>query len=107
MGDHDLAIVSSIIVFLTVLSFIDLLMPIAWQFITIQSLSWYSVETIAVAGTCVVSTGLPCAAALVIYTAASFLTTYFSTATSWITALILTPLSVILIIFIAKLARGQ
>lgn len=112
MGDHDLAIVSKIVIYLSVLGFIAGVFTLAsptFAFITIQSLAWFTGGTIAVTAACVVATGLPCAAAIAIYAAITAVSTYFTASTSytWISTLIFTPLSIILIIFIAKLARGQ
>jgi hypothetical protein len=107
MGDHDLAIVSNIIIFLSSLSFINFILPVAWQFVTIQSLAWFTGGTILVAGACVIITGGACIAALVGYSLVTLAITYFTTTFTWVSTLIFTPLSAILIIFIAKLARGQ
>jgi hypothetical protein len=112
MGDHDLAIVKGIVLFLSSLGFLVGIFTLAipsFTFITIQSLAWFTGGTIAVTAACVVATGLPCAAAIAIYAAITAVSTYFTASTSytWISTLIFTPLSIILIIFISKLARGQ
>lgn len=101
------ATIVKIVLFLTSLSFFGVLLAPVFTFITIESLGWFSGATIAVAGVCVVATGIPCAAAIAIYTAVTFLTTYFSSVFSWITTLILTPISIILVLYIAKVARAH
>jgi len=104
----DLTIVSSIVIFLTCLAFLNLLLPVAYQFVSITSLTWLSGATVAVGGVCVVATGLPCAAAMAIYFGATFLIAYF-TSTGYaqpIMTMIFSVISIILIIFMARLARG-
>jgi len=110
----DLAIVSSIVIFLTCLTFLNLLLPVAWQFISMTSLTIFGLSTIGVAGFCVVATGIPCAIALGVSVGAQFIAPTFlealglttTTVYTWINTLILIPISIILSIFIARLARG-
>ena len=118
MGDHDLAIVSSIIIFLAVLAFINSVMPPAWQFVDILGLGVLGLGTAGVAAFCVLSTGIPCAIALGVTVGGTFiassgllsligLTVAVNTVAPWVGTLIITPLTLILEVFIAKLARGQ
>jgi hypothetical protein len=126
MGDHDLAIVTRIIIFLSSASFLNFILPVSFQFITLFSLATFVGTTTAVAGACVISTGLVCAAALglsaVLNLAASgilaaigidlshvpILSSLTSTSPyAWIGSLILIPISLILSVYISKLARGQ
>jgi hypothetical protein len=125
MGDHDLAIVSKIIIFLSSASFLNFLLPASLQFITLFSLATFVGTTTAVAGACVISTGLVCAVALGIsailnVTASGILAAIgidisqvpilsqltSSSPYSWVGSLILVPISLILSVFISKLARG-
>lgn len=117
MGDSDISIVSKIIIFLSSLSFIDLLLPTAFQFISILGLTVFGLSTAGVAGFCVVATGIPCAIALGVSVGLNFAVSsgilnqfgfsMVANSYQWIGALILTPISVILSIFISKLARGN
>jgi hypothetical protein len=118
MGDSDLAIVSSIIIFLVVMSFINALMPPAWQFVDITGIAVIGLGTAGVAAFCVLSTGIPCALALGVTVGLTFtvssgllsligLAATASVVAPWVGTLIITPLTLILEVFIAKLARGQ
>jgi hypothetical protein len=110
----DLTIVSSIVIFLTCLTFLNLLLPVAWQFISITSLTIFGLSTVGVSAFCVVLTGIPCAIALGVSVGAQFVAPTVlealgitsSTTYTWINTLILIPISIILSIFIARLARG-
>jgi hypothetical protein len=119
MADHDLAIISRIIIFLSSLSTVSLMIQAVSgvAFISIGALGWFSTTTAITAGVCVLATGIPCALALGLSSALSFLSIIVdvpiisslvnSSAFPLVTTLILTPISLILTIFIAKLARGN
>jgi hypothetical protein len=111
LGDHDLAIVTRIIIFLSSFSFLSILITQVTDivFVSIASLAWFTGGTITIAGACVVATGLPCAGALAIYALITLAITYFTTGTgfTWISTLIFIPLTAILIIFIARMGRGN
>lgn len=112
MGDHDLAIISRIVIFMSSLGFLNFLLPTAFQFITIISLTWLTGGAIAVAVACATAAGIACAVGVGLYTVGTFLSTYFTlsgagSSMTWISAIILTPISLIIMIFIAKLARGN
>jgi hypothetical protein len=62
----------------------------------------FVVEIIGVAGTCVLATGIPCAAAMGFFGFTTFF--IFSSTVFWI---IFTPITVVLAFIIARLARGQ
>lgn len=110
----DLTIVSGIVIFFTCLVFLNLLLPITWQFISMISLSVFGLSTVGVSAFCVVATGVPCAIALGVSVGIQFVAPLvleslgFSASTSytWINTLILIPTSIILTIFISRLARG-
>ena len=125
MGDHDLAIVSNIIIFVSSLSFLASKLPVAYQFITMFNFLIFGATTIGVAGACIITTGLPCVIALGLSAIINLLGALLSTLGinasnipllqsfissspyAWIGSLILTPISLILQVFISKLARGQ
>jgi len=119
----DLTIVSSIVIFLTCLTFLNLLLPVAWRFITISSLAIFGTTTLITAGACIITSGVPCAIALGMsglvnllgvllaalgITDIPIISDFFTSSSTYnfIGSLILTPISIILTIFIARLARG-
>ena len=62
----------------------------------------FSTSIIAIAGTCVIATGLPCAAALVFFNAVTF----FVVSNPIVAALIFMPITLGISIMLAHLARG-
>jgi hypothetical protein len=92
--------------FLTVfLALILLGMPEAYSFVNTFDLTLMSGEIIGVAGACVIATGLPCAGALAIFGLLNIVA-FIVVADNIIKFVIFTPLTVVFIYLIAKLARG-
>lgn len=119
---EDMAIVTRILLFLTCLTFIDLLLPEAVRFVSIGSLFVFASTVTGVAAFCTVTTGIPCVVALglgaLLNTLGSLLAALgissvpvlsdlvLTSTQSWVTTLILAPISIILTIFLARLGRG-
>ena len=74
-----------------------------YQTITAFDMAFFGIQFIAIAGTCVVATGLPCAGALAFFTIASF----FIVQNTLLNTLIFIPITVAVAFVISKLARGQ
>jgi len=95
----------SIVVFLAFLTFISELAPPEYKIMNPFDFIWLTGGIVGVAGSCVIWTGLPCAAALGVFTVGSILN-YLFLQSSVIKLLVFTPLSVLLIYVVSRLARG-
>lgn len=69
-------------------------------------LTLFATEIITVAGTCVISTGLPCAGVMIFWGIANIYT-FLIVNTELIKILIITPILITVLFVIAKLARGS
>jgi len=94
-----------IVSFLAFLSYMSYIAPNQYRVISPFDFAWFSGGIIGVASACVISTGLPCAGALAIF---SFFTIfkYLLISSRILTFLIMTPLSIAIIYIVARLARG-
>lgn len=101
---EDVGYVMSIGLFLAFILGITVLIQASFpSFQIIDSFSFIALAAsfLAVAGTCVIATGIPCAGALAIFGALNFFV--FSTTVAWV---IFTPLTLTLAYIVAKLGRG-
>jgi hypothetical protein len=101
---EDMGYVMSIGIFLSFLlaitGYIQISFP-AFQIISGFDFALLGASFIAVAGICVLATGIPCAAAMGFFGFANFL--IFSNTVAWV---IFTPLTLSMAFLIAKLGRG-
>jgi len=119
----EITVIGKIIFFLTVAAFISLMLPVQAQFISVGNLAVFGASTAITAGICVVTTGIPCAIALGVSGLSTVLGSLLTgldladvpifeqlvntSPYSWIGTLILTPISIILTLYIAHVARGK
>lgn len=125
IAEHDLSIIQRIIFFLAAANFIDFLLPSVLQFINIFSMTLIVGSSVGVTAACVISTGIPCALALSVSAIvnvfasgilsalgidiskvpvlSAFVTT---TPFQWVTSLIMLPITIIIQLYLARLARG-
>jgi hypothetical protein len=119
----SIMILKSVIIALSCLSFISLLLPTEYQFISIGSLTGFATATTITVGVCALTTGIPCAIALGVTglssVLASLLTGYDLEAIplisylvntsqyAWIGALILTPISIIITLCVADMVSKK
>jgi hypothetical protein len=73
----------------------------SFQMMNVFDFGIFVAEIVAVSGTCVIATGLPCAGAMAFFGFTTFF--MFSNTLFWV---IMTPLTVVVAFIIAKLARG-
>lgn len=117
----ELAFLSGVLFFLTAILFINALLPTTLQFISTFSIATFAAATTITAGVCVITSGIPCAFALGLSAFANSFPSLLdilgisipaienitlSSPYSWIGTLILVPITYILTIYIASLARG-
>lgn len=112
---NDLYIIVSIIFFLSALIYLNSILPISQQFISITSLITFILATAGTVGFCMIATGIPCAIAMGVSVGVTWATSTglislagvtLSSNYEWLNSIILTPLSFILSLFSIKLARG-
>jgi hypothetical protein len=103
----ELGVIIFISAFFGVYTFLSALpgYPPGMKFISTTSTVIFTAGIPAIAGTCAVVTGIPCAAALGIYAVANLVTTYF-TSNTLVSYIIITPLMIGVIYIVSKLARG-
>lgn len=90
-------------------AFFSIIAPPAYQIFNTVGIAASAGGMILVTGACVITTGLPCAAALALYGVGTIFLNNFLTAGSinaWIQDLIFLPLSGVFIYIVLKLARG-
>lgn len=68
-------------------------------------LGFFASEIVTIAGACVITTGIPCAIALIFWTVAN-ITAYVVT-NNLIQLLFMSPIAVVIIFILSKLARGN
>jgi len=91
-------------IFLAFLGFISTL-PGAPRILEPFDFVWFVGGMLGVAGACAVATGVPCAGAIAIFGLVSIYK-YVIVRVEWIKLLIFTPLLVVLIYIVLRLARG-
>jgi hypothetical protein len=101
----EVKVLMTILFFLSFLGFMAVFLPPEFQIMNAFDFLWFGGGIVGVAGACVVLTGLPCAVALVIFGAVS-LFTYVIVLVSWIKLLIFTPVVIIVVYLVSRLARG-
>jgi hypothetical protein len=103
----ELGLLVFIISFFGVYTFLSTLpnFPSQMKFLSIESMGVFTLGIPAIAGTCVVATGIPCAVALGVYAFANLIIAFFSPNTL-ISLLIITPSTIGIIYIISKLGRG-
>ena len=103
----ELGLLVFIISFFGVYTFISTMpnFPNQMKFMSSTSTFVFTVGIPAIAGTCVVITGIPCAVAITIYAIANLVIAYFSPNTL-INLIIIVPSMVGVIYIVSKLARG-
>lgn len=101
----DTSLMVSIMLFVSVVFFLNTILPQEYQFMDNYNIALLSAETAAIVGTCVIATGLPCAGAIAGVTVANFLIAFY-TAIPWLNMLILTPLMFTVSWLLYRLARG-
>lgn len=104
-GEGETKILLSVLIFFGFLSAMYLFLPAPLQFFTPFDFAGTGIGIIAVAGTCVVATGLPCAGAIALYSIYEF-AQYFVFSNEPLKLVIFFPLSLVLIYIIMRLARG-
>jgi len=95
----------SIVIFLAFITFISQITPPEYKIMNPFDFVWLTGGIVAVAGACVIWSGLPCAGALAVFTLGSVLN-YLLLQSSVVKLLVFTPLSVLLIYVVSRLARG-
>ena len=103
-GTTPIRFLLTFMVFLGFLGFLSTL-PGAPKIIEPFDFAWFVGGMIGVTGSCVVFSGVPCAAAIAIYGIVSMYQ-YIIVSQDWLKLLIFTPLIVVLIYLIMRLARG-
>jgi len=104
-GEMEAKILMTILFFLAILGFFTAILPPELQVIKPFDFVWFGGGIIAVAGACVIATGVPCAAALGIFGVASLLK-YIVVSNSWLNLVIFMPITIIIVYIVSKLARG-
>lgn len=104
-GITETSFIISIGFFFGFLAFMMTIVPAEYQFINSFDFAYFGGSIIAIAGTCVVATGLPCAAALGIWGFVSIFE-YIIVSGDWLKLLIFTPIVFSIIYVISRLARG-
>jgi hypothetical protein len=79
--------------------------PSDFKFLSSTSLYIFTAGIPAIAGTCAVATGIPCAIGLGFYAVANLISAYYSSSTL-IALIVMTPMMVGVIYIVSKLARG-
>lgn len=104
-GQAETPFVLSLVVILAFISFMSVLIVARYpQFAILSSfdMGFFTANIIIVAGTCVIATGLPCAAALAFF---SF-TQFFIVQNTVLYSLVFVPLTVTIAYVMARLGRG-
>lgn len=120
---EEFGLITSLIFFAAALVFVNSLMPAAWSFISDFSIGTFVTSVLGVAAFCTISTGIPCAVALgfsaLLNSLGALLAALglnnvpiisdlvLASSYSWFGSLILTPVSLILSLYIAKTAKGH
>ena len=91
--------------FLAFLGLMMLIVPPEYRFMNIFDFAWLTGGILGVGGACAIATGIPCAAALAVFGIVGFFN-YMVINVNWIKILIFTPIALIMIYLITRIARG-
>lgn len=102
---NETGILAGIIFFLAFVGFVSIYLPTSFKIISPFNFIFLTAQITAVATACVVTTGIPCAAVLIVAFIANLLA-IFTAYQTIIQTLIITPISIIIVFILMRLAKG-